>query len=151
MCKLFINLSHSIPSVLTCISNFCDTKDKKETEWIAQRIFRSLGMKLWNQRCVTFSDDRICFESPAGSEFWRNFKKPLFFSRSNVSRANLRMRTRQTVGGEMASFCLLIFTKQEKLGKYVWTRDLIHVLAAAFQSDKDNDPSDFKCSQFGPF
>ena len=98
MCKLFIDLSHSIPSILTCISKFGDTKDKKETERIAQRIFRSLGMKLGNQRCVTFSEDRICFESPAGCEFWRNFKNPLFFSRFNVSRATQRMRTSQTVG-----------------------------------------------------
>ena len=113
MCKLFFNLSHSIPSVLTCISNFCDTKDKKETEWIAQRIFRSLGMKLWNQRCVTFSDDRICFESPAGSEFWRNFKKPLFFSRFNVSHATQRMRTSQTVGLRWRPFAFWFYKKEE--------------------------------------
>ena len=60
-------------------------------------------------------------DSTVGSEIWRNFQNPLFFSRSNVSRDNPAHAHKRDRWGEMASFCLLIL--EEKINcvnEFAW-------------------------------
>ena len=76
---------------------------------MVQKITRQNDMqkstvKYFQLKMGKISDDRTCFDSPARCEFGRNFKKPLFFSRSNVSRDTPGMRIKQTVGVKWRPF-----------------------------------------------